>query len=411
MSNEYRNNHYVPVWYQRRFLAPRRASNELFRLDLEPGHFTDPRGVVHPRRALRRLGPRRCFARTDLYTRQVGSLSNRDIEKYFFGQIDDRGRAAVSYFAEFVHPSADDDAFRNMLLYMTTQKLRTPRGLGWLAQHAPMDSRERLLARMMRLQRIFGAIWAECIWQIADASQSSTKFIVSDHPVTVYNRECGPRSQMCRGYGDPDIWLQGSHTLFPLSLDRVLILTNLSWVRNPYQSAKGPRPNPNPARGAIFKFMDVQTMRMLSEREVIEMNFILKSRAHRYIAAGEEGWLYPDEHVSKSQWSEFGHGYLLMPDPRPVHLGGEVIWGNEDGTGGALDVYGRRPWDPDYRKEDKSPLERRTLYRFKGEFARLFGPMRRGRSFTMSQLDPECDSAEMHAYFLRQEARMRRRAR
>ena len=64
--------------------------------------------------------------------------------------------------------------------------------------------------------------------------------------------------------------------MFPLSLDRILILTNLSWVRNPYQSETRLRPNPNPLRSAIFSMLDIQTERRLSEQEVRQINFIIK---------------------------------------------------------------------------------------------------------------------------------------
>jgi hypothetical protein len=35
MSTEYKNNHYVPVWYQRRFLPAGQKDNEFFYLDLD----------------------------------------------------------------------------------------------------------------------------------------------------------------------------------------------------------------------------------------------------------------------------------------------------------------------------------------------------------------------------------------
>jgi len=168
------------------------------------------------------------------------------------------------------------------------------------------------------------------------------------------------------------------------------------------------RPNPNPFRSTIFKVTDIQTLRHLSEEEVREINFIIKSRAHRYIAAAKQEWLYPEQYVSKSQWNTFGNGYVLMPDPRAVHLGGTIMWGNDDGAGGAMDEYGRRPWDDGFEK-DMSQIEADTLYRFKGEFARLNGPYRRGRSFQGMSLDNEKDDDEYHAYHLGLENRKSRR--
>jgi hypothetical protein len=287
-------------------------------------------------------------------------------------------------------------------MYMSTQKLRTPKGLGWLSDKAGTTDRNIVLQLMLQLRELHCAIWSECIWLIADASQSATKFIISDHPITVYNRKCGPRSQWCRGTNDPDIWLHGTHTLFPLSLEKILILTNLSWVRNPYQSEMDVRPNPNPFRNTIFNYLDIQTLRYLNEQEVREINFIIKNRAYRYLGASKEEWLYPEKFVTKSDWYQYGKGYLLMPDPRSIKYGGEILIGHSDGRVSAFDEYGHRPWQRGYRKRnDGVDKDWHTFQRFKGEFARLFGPYRRGRAFE----DRECDSDEYHQYHLGLEKR------
>lgn len=236
------------------------------------------------------------------------------------------------------------------------------------------------------------------IWSIADASLSTTKFIVSDHPVTVYNRDCFPLSEWCRNGRDPDIWLQGTHTLFPLSFDKILILTNLSWVRNPYGKATQPRPNPNPMRPAMFNFIAIQTHRALSEVEVNEINFVIKRRALRFIAAANEEWLYPERHIPTEHWSKLGDGYLFMPDPRSVTFSREVVIGYDNERSDAFDEYGRKPWQKDYRDEARADREWNSFHRFKGEFARLFGPKRRGRSFEFHRLDNEEDDAKYHAY-------------
>lgn len=401
MSNEYRNNHYVPEWYQKLFIDSTEKDRVLYYLDLKPDTFTDSRGVSHPTNVLRKVGPRKCFAENDLYTATFGSYDSTKIEQVFFGDIDTKGRGAVKYFTDFTHPSVNGKAFNDLVMYMSTQKIRTPKGLQWLAHQANSTDQNAILKMMIGHRHLFCAIWTECIWQIADASNSDTKFIISDHPVTIYNRRCGPRSMWCRNFNDPDIRFHASHTIFPLSLEKVLILTNLSWVRNPYQKETGLRPNPNFYRQSIFNFTTIQILRYLSEQEVREINFIIKSRAFRYIAAGQKDWLYPERHISKSDWNTYGHGYLLMPDPRAVNYGGELIMGWEDGTATSFDAYGRRPWQSDYDKESKNGnKEFETLYRFKGEFARLFGPHRRGRSFEVGQLDKERDSDDFHKYHL-----------
>jgi hypothetical protein len=123
----YRNNHYVPVWYQKRFLRP--GQRVYHYLDLKPDALVNA-GHRYTRRALRPLGPDSCFAQDDLYTTKWGKLENRDIEQFFFGRIDTEGRKAVEYFAEFEHPDADEKSFLDLMNYMSVQKLRTPKGTG-----------------------------------------------------------------------------------------------------------------------------------------------------------------------------------------------------------------------------------------------------------------------------------------
>lgn len=401
MSNEYSNNHYVPVWYQKRFRLPEQQDGELYYLDLKPGTITDTRGVSHKRNACRKIGMKRCFAERDLYTTRLGAEESTKIEQEFFGVIDRRGRNAIQYLADFAHPWDGSDFFNDTMMYMSTQKLRTPKGLGLLRSEIGSADHQSALQVMIELRQLYCAIWTECVWLIADASKSATKFIISDHPVTVYNRRCGPRSQWCRDFNDPDISLQGTHTIFPLSLEKVLILTNVSWIRNPYQSPVDTRPNPIPLRTAIANINDIQILRQLSEQEVQEINFIIKSRALRYVAAAKEEWLYPEEFVSKSDWNIYGNGYLLMPDPRSVIYRDLVLMGHGDGTTSALDEYGRRPWQPGYTGGDQDVDDDwNTFLHFQGEFARLFGPDRRGRAFNTFHLDNERDDDEYHQYHL-----------
>jgi hypothetical protein len=394
----YKRNHYVPEWYQKRFLPYGLKEKKFYYLDLNPEKiFSD--GHAYKRKAILRWGPRRCFYESDLYTTKFGGWESTEIEEKFFGKIDSSGRTAVEYFTSFQHPSADGNAFNAMVLYMSIQKLRTPKGLDYLGDIAKLNDKNLALFEMQRLQQMFCALWTECIWSIADASNSETKFIVSDHPVTVYNKECFPASKWCRGFRDPDIWLSGTHTLFPLSFDKVLILTNLSWVRNPYIDPLKPRPNPDLFRPAVFNFMQIQTGRMLTDMEVNEINFIIKKRAYRYIAAAKKDWLYPEKNITTHYWNKLGNGYLLMPDPRSVTFSSEVVFGYKN-RADWFDAYGRKPWQTDYDNKNDSNIEWITFHAFQGEFARVFGPKRRGQSYKSCQLDNAEDSPEYHKYHL-----------
>jgi hypothetical protein len=380
MSAEYTNNHYVPQWYQRQFIDPEAADRELYLLDLKPGSFRDGRGTRHQYPALRRTGTRKCFAIDDLYTTRFGGIESRELERVFFGEVDTLGKEAVEFFAAFDHDRVSGEALENLMLYMSTQKLRTPKGLDWLVTQAGVRDREEVLEYLRTLRRVYGAIWAECAWQIADASKSDTKFIVSDHPVTVYSRSCAPGHPQCKGANDPDIRLQATHTLFPLTSARLLILTNRLWACNPHRPPVEMRSNPDFFRGAMFNFLEIQTRRALSELDVLKINCIIKRRAYRYIAAGREEWLYPETHV-KFNWRAIGDEHLLMPDPRSLHPGAEIVMGYKYLRTEAMDTLGRRPGHPQFGHEARSGDEIVAHRAWCDEFSRLVGDGRRGASW------------------------------
>lgn len=99
-------------------------------------------------------------------------------------------------------------------------------------------------------------------------------------------------------------------------------------------------------------------------------------------------------------WNQFGDGYLLMPDPRSVSFTTEVAIGYKNGPSDIFDEYGHRPGHTGFRSKTRKQQEWETFHAFKGEFARLLGPKRRGRSFEFSRLCDEEDSADFHAYHL-----------
>jgi hypothetical protein len=345
--------------------------SQYFRLDLKPDVVVNA-GHRYTRKALHEWAPKNVFAERDLYTTIWGDVANTDIERFFFGRLDAEGPRAIEYFSTFEHPSVDRQAFQNLLRYMSVQKLRTPKGLSLLTETAGSPKNLTLLL-LQNLHQMFCAIWTECVWQIVDASNSPTKFIVSDHPVTVYNRACPPQSAYCRGAGDPDIRMAATQTIFPLSIDKALLLTNLSWVRNPYQSELKFRPNPEMFRPAIFSFNSIQVKRSLDESEVIMMNAIIKRRAYRYIAAAHEEWLYPEKHIKNDHWRKFGDGYLLMPEPRLIHMGGDIYIGYRDGSRDAFSEYGHKPSQRGFRDARRERIESAALDLFQSEWAMLRG--------------------------------------
>lgn len=407
---DFRNNHYVPEWYQRRFIPPTAKQHRYFYLDTRPDRVTRE-GTTFTHNAIKRWGPSRCFFQTDLYTTRFGSWINTDIEKLFFGRVDADGCGAVEYWATFQHPSVKHEAFHHFIRYLSLQKLRTPKGLLQLSELVKVRDKNTLLIGLQKLCDLYAAVWAESVWCILDASQSPTKFIISDHPVTTYNCECFPASARCRGHRDPEVTLNASHTLFPLGLEKMLVLTNLTWARNPYRNPTDQRPNPTLMRtSSPFNFMHVQTGRVLSETEVMEINFIIKERAYRYVAAAEREWLFPEERIQMRSWDKLGDGYLLMQDPRSVETTVETMIGYGGGRYESFDPYGRQPGQQGYG-QPASDDDWDSLLAFQGEYARVFGPKRRGAIFQAGRTTSDVDDPEYHAYHLGLESSCKARIR
>jgi hypothetical protein len=146
MASEYRHNHYVPVWYQKRFLPPGQVDQELYYLDFVPRVKIDPRGVKDPINPVKKQGFKFCFAQDDLYTANLAGVESTDIEKMFFGQVDNDASDAVECWTNYTNFAEYDPRYgepgkplKNLLLYMSTQKLRTPKGLGWLTEQESLQ--------------------------------------------------------------------------------------------------------------------------------------------------------------------------------------------------------------------------------------------------------------------------------
>ena len=79
--------------------------------------------------------------------------------------------------------------------------------------------------------------------------------------------------------------------------------------------------------------------RNFSENEVAQVNFVLKNRARRFIAAGKEEWLYPEEEVERP-WSDFAD-LFHPPEDELWRFGGEIYMRYDDGRVQYQDEYGR----------------------------------------------------------------------
>lgn len=105
-TGEYRHNHYVPEWYQRRFMLP--GQSRYFRLDLKPDVVTSAGGHKYTRRDIHEWSPEKVFAEDDLYTTQWGPISNTEIERFFSASLMamDRKRWITSAISSIRAPMA-----------------------------------------------------------------------------------------------------------------------------------------------------------------------------------------------------------------------------------------------------------------------------------------------------------------
>lgn len=344
-----RKNHYVPKWYQRRFFS--KCSNKLFYLNLAP-RVQKPDGRIISYREVSELPPSMCFCEQDLYTTQFGEILNDEIERFLMGTIDTEGADAVRAISEG-DPNAVHNALQPFFEYLDAQKLRTPKGLDWIKSQYLSLTQVELMVEMQGLRQMHCTMWAEGVREIISAEESDVKFIVTDHPVTIYNAAFPPESPACRYPADPPIELIGSQTVFVLDKNHCLILTNLEYAKNPDDVDLTARRTNARYRGqSIIRTDAYIRTRKFSRDEVIAINYLLKRRAHKFIAAGNKNWLYPEQHFG-SDWREIGK--LLLPRDELWRFGGEIYVGYQDGSVYYQDEFGRTSGAHEYlRKKRKA---------------------------------------------------------
>ncbi len=343
-----RDNHYVPQWYQKGFL--KNDSNNLCYLDLYPDKEELPDGRIITFNDRNNWPASRCFYQTDLYTTFFGNYINDDIEKLLFGKIDDSGARAIRAFID-VDMSGWHENFFNFFSYIDTQKLRTPKGLDWIRQQYPNLSQLELMVEMQSLRNLHCTLWAEGVREIVSAENSDIKFIISDHPVTIYNYAYPPDSKLCNYPNDPSITLKASQTIFPLDRDHCLILTNLEYAKAPDSvDPTEKRTHAKFMRQSMVRTDKYIRSRQLSRDQIAAINITLKSRAKRYIASTEEEWLYP-ENLCSSKWHELKN-ILLPPKEELHHFGGDIYVGYKDGSTYHQDAYGREYPENEHLKKD-----------------------------------------------------------
>ena len=341
-----RNNHFVPQWHQNGFVHE--IDNKLCHLKRREIKLKD--GSIKVTYGKNWFTSAQCFYEKDLYSTFFGKIVNDDIERKLFGLIDGNGADSVKAFL------TDDQAqwhhnFQDFFTYLDAQKLRTPKGLDWVKSKYPELSQIQLMIEMQALRTMHCTLWAEGVRELLSAEDSEVKFIVSDHPVTIYNYACPPDSEFCAYPNDPDIALKGSQTIFPLNKNRCLILTNLEYAKDP--NGVNPleqRTNPTKMRRSMVNTINFINKRKLTADEVTKINYIIKSRANDAIAAGKESWLYPENKLN-CDWTELRH-VLIPPSDEICHFGGEMFAGYEDGSTHYQDAFGRTTLQNEHLKKE-----------------------------------------------------------
>ena len=364
------------MWYQQGFLAP--GKGELCVFDKAPDYAIRlPNGDVKKvkRRNISKKGPYKFLRLTDLYTTQYFGVPNDAIERQLFGLIDDRGADAVAMFKEWpitehfdFHTSIDrrhGDPNKHLIAlidYLDAQKIRTPKGLRLLrtisAKTGFIADQNTLMMLMQQWRRFFCTMLAEGFWEIVGANLSDHKFIYSDEPVTLYNCDHYPNSPMCQFPYDPHIFERGTRVIFPLDSNNCLIISHFEHANDPKRSrARQQRRNARAYDQTVLSYLDVHRTRELNTSQVASINYAIKKRAVRYVAAGTNDWLLPENIVGDPRWSEIDATLHYDGFARKL-AGGETILKYTDESIEFSNQFGERQFVPGWfvkrNKTDRS---------------------------------------------------------
>ncbi|BDU74543.1 DUF4238 domain-containing protein [Mesoterricola silvestris] len=343
MPQQSHRHHYIPEWYQRRFLAPDKTAFKI--LDLAPESFKDASGRIRGHsRAILDKGPDAWFWEPDLYTIRILGKEDDVIERMLFGAIDTNGRKA---FDDLLNEDWDGmhESYPQLFEFLDALRLRTPKGLQFIRQFPGANSQQSLMVWMQRVRRMHCVMWMEGVREIFSTGSSTKKFIFSDHPVTLFNRLIFPGDRKLVNGSDPLLEWQGTQTIVPLDQDHLFVLTHLEWGRcqkpGPY-IARQPRTNHRYFDNPLVSYHDIERSRSLTDEQILEVNYIIKNRAFRYIAGQEESDLFPESELKTTMWNKLGT-FLMPPESRVAMSGGQMFAKMKDGSEYFQDEFGRRP--------------------------------------------------------------------
>jgi hypothetical protein len=129
----------------------RPGQHRYYRLDLKPDLVTSGK-IKYTRNDLHHWSPEGIFAEDDLYTTRWGSITNVEIEQFFFGQLDTKAPSAVDFFANFDLEDINKTALETLMTYMSVQKVRTPKGLAVLTAQTRSEHSNLTLISLQELK-------------------------------------------------------------------------------------------------------------------------------------------------------------------------------------------------------------------------------------------------------------------
>ena len=219
---------------------------------------------------------------------------------------------------------------------------------------------------MQQVRTMHCVMWGEGGREILTVPEDSRAHLIfSDHPVTFYNRHVFPADPTVPAYMDPHQQWQGTQTIFPLDRTRLAVFTHNEWGRNPNKkSARLNRTNARMFDNPLIRFDDWHRKRMLTEEQVLAVNYIIKMRAFRYIAAPSRDDLYPEKRLKNRMWDKVG-AFLQPPSVAINRQVGYTVVGMADGSYYFQDQHGQRPQSKEeydraaaQAKRDKEHIDR-----------------------------------------------------
>jgi hypothetical protein len=350
------SHHYVPQWYQRKFLPA--EGGEFFVLDKTPATSVQcADGRVRPigARTILRRGTHKLFQRAGLYSVALRGVPEDAIERFLFGKIDNDGARASALFCSwprsmgFGPPRGEfPDGYGNpghrmmdLLTFMNAQKVRTPKGIDQIRHSLARAGKiaagnNAVMAYLMARRQLNCTVWAEGVWEIFSAKESKTKFLLADDPVTQYNCDCYPASDPCRYPWDPNAFWRGTRVIYPLSADQLLVISHVEHVDDPSrQKARRDRRNARSYDEAVVSYADI-----INERKVATVNWILKTRAVKYVASVTEDDLYPEKIVGNPRWCDIDS--IFYPKYPSFRTKSEIMVKYNDGSILHTNAFGER---------------------------------------------------------------------